>query len=139
MKIKRKILGIILMILIFLSGGCKKIKVEDDNMDKMNNMKTGKEIIISVANSFLKSKGIELEQKSVYYDEGNQKWQKEYECIKIQSSAHSYDYTKKLDVLKGRDYQSVVYSPKDPLNLVGIHWVFVDRQTKEVIYWFGMK
>jgi hypothetical protein len=132
------IIGIYLIFCTLLFQSCTKSNnnnVRGENFKINERNLTKKEQIIEAANKFLKSQGIVLKDKAVYYDNHNEEWRKTYKYI----TTHSYDYEKELEVLKGRDFQAVSYGPTNELTLGGIYWVFVDKDTGEVIHWFGMK
>jgi hypothetical protein len=47
------------------------------------------------------------------------------------------DDARRLEILEGRDYQAVLYTPKSPTAMGGILWVFIDKKTGEVITLFA--
>ncbi len=94
-------------------------------------MLTEKQIkIIDIANKKAPVLGVEIENKDVYYDVDNKKWTAELARLRRESPDY---YAERFKVLEGRDYQTVIYSPKEELTLGGVFWVFVDRETEEVI------
>jgi len=72
-----------------------------------------KEQIIEIAKSKAEELGFNLKEMTVFYDEDNQKLE-EY------------------PLLSGRDYQAVYFTPKE-LMLGGDLWIFIDKNTGEVI------
>jgi hypothetical protein len=94
--------------------------------------------IIEVANAKAKSEGAPLKESNIYYDIGNKDWHETLASLKKNSS----DYVEErdnFDVLKGHNYQTVIYTPKNPLTLGGVLYVFVDIDTGEVIAIHGEK
>jgi hypothetical protein len=88
--------------------------------------------IIGIANAKAKSEGIPLKESNIYYDVGNKDWRVRLASLRKDSP----DYVKERDnfnELKGHNYQTVIYTPKNVSTLGGVLYVFVDRSTGEVI------
>jgi hypothetical protein len=94
-----------------------------------------REKIIDIANREVISRGLQLDDKEIYYDIDNVKWKDMLSYLR----ENSPDFAKRYEVLEGRYYQAIVYSPKDKHVIGGVLWVFVDRKTGEVITVFGEK
>ena len=85
--------------------------------------------VIEIANNKGPALGIEIESSNVYYDVDNEKWKEKLARLREESP----NYAERFKVLEGRDYQTVIYSPKENFTLGGVFWVFIDREAEEVI------
>jgi len=88
--------------------------------------------IIEIANAKAESEGIPLKESNICYDVGNKNWHERLASLRKDSP----DYVKErgnFDILKGYNYQTVIYTPKNPLTLGGVLYVFVNRDTEEII------
>lgn len=96
------------------------------------NAKLNKDKIIEIANKKLEEKGYKLSEMKTLYEPSNKSWKEQFQYLKDIDS----QILGRLEVLEGRDYQAVLYTPKEQM-LGGIFWVFVDRKTGEIITWYG--
>lgn len=88
--------------------------------------------ITEIANSKAVSEGIPPEESNIYYDVGNKDWSETLASLR----KNSPDYVKErgdFDELRGHDYQTIIYTPKNPDTLGGVLFVFIDRVTGKVI------
>lgn len=89
--------------------------------------------IIDIANDVVISRRLQLDEKNVYYDEGNVESTERIVSIRERNP----DFAERFKVLEGRDYQTVLYTPKNERIIGGVFRVFVDRKTGEVITFYG--
>ena len=83
--------------------------------------------ILAISNRKVIELGYDLKNLTPQYDLGNGKW-KEYAQSQ---SPGAIDST--IALLAKHDFQGVYYAPKGKMTLGGDVWVFIDRNTKEVI------
>lgn len=118
------------IIFILLISGCKK-QVGNVSEDDANMLT--KQEIIDIANKKAISEGLPLDSSKVHYDVDNKKWKQMLVLLKRDYP----DDARRLEILEGRDYQVVLYTPKSPTAMGGILWVFIDKKTGEVITLFA--
>jgi hypothetical protein len=122
---RNKFVAILLLLVIIATlgiVGCKQ------------NMLTEK-AILKIANTEAEKRGHILESDNIYYDHGNKLWKEKLGYI----GKNVPDQAERLKVLDNRKYQAVHYYPKDKMTLGGLLWIFVDKETGEVITMYGEK
>ena len=88
---------------------------------------TDKEIL-KIANEQAKAEGLTPKEYKVYYDKGN-----------VESGgkmAYVGDYSgvaERFGFLKGRDYQAVVYKPRNRRSKASVYTFLIDKKTGQVI------
>ena len=112
-------------VLIVLICACKQKTERSEQGPKM----LTKQQIIEIANKVAKTEGVLVKKSNVCYDEGNKEWEKTYVLLERESPEDA----ERLKILKGRDYQAVLYTPKSPTAMGGVLWVFIDRTTGRLI------
>ncbi|MHC4545461.1 MAG: hypothetical protein ACYTDW_13565 [Planctomycetota bacterium] len=118
------------IIFLLLISGCKK-QVGNASGDNANMLT--KQEIIEIANKKALSEEFPLDTSKVHYDVDNKEWEKMLVLLKRDYP----DDARRLEILEGRDYQAVLYTPKSPTAMGGILWVFIDKKTGEVITLFA--
>ncbi|MFC1792056.1 hypothetical protein ACFL3Q_00535 [Planctomycetota bacterium] len=106
--------------------GCDKKKT--DQVEK--SMLTEQEII-EISNKKIKSLDFTIDDSKIYYDKDNSRW-KEHLVFINKYTPHFADECNKA--LSGREYHTVLYTPKSETAMGGVMWVFVDPISGEVIY-----
>lgn len=92
-----------------------------------------KEQILEIANRKAVTEGFNLQDLDVKYDEHNKIWSEESKMFRSTSDKSPLEQLSRLET---RNYQAIYYKPKE-LMLGGTLWVFVDRETGEVITFLG--
>jgi hypothetical protein len=101
-----------------------------------------KERIIQIAISKARDLGYKTEKMNIVYDDGNKSIKEHLKHIGVSTyNEKTKKWEKDLPTtpgkeypeLKGKDYQSVYFGPKGSGILGGNLWVFVDKNTGEVI------
>lgn len=88
-----------------------------------------KEQILKIANRAARGLHFPLTRKEVLYDVEEAEWQKNAKIIERLFPG----WSKKLEILNGRDYVIVLYRPKEATEIGDVLWLFIDRKTGEVI------
>jgi hypothetical protein len=103
--------------------------------ERRGHMVNGEDMLEN-ASDFLESKGISTEDKVVFLDEANKEW-----LATLQFIREDPNVERVLSQLSGMDYQAVRFSPAAQAHLTagGVYWVFVDRVSKRVITYIGMR
>ena len=120
---------ITVLVMFLLLTGCRR-KVTDFQEKEST---ITKQKIIEIANKKAIAEGILLEKSEVYYDVDNKEWEKTLISLRK-------DYpndARRLKILGGFDYQTVLYKPKSPTAMGGVLWVFIDRKSGQVITLFA--
>jgi len=136
---KRSIMILVILLLTFplvcfAQGATTKITTEYEK-------ELSKEQIIEIAKSKAEELGFNLRKMDIFYDEGNQKLKEHLKRIGVSV----YDRETKewkpevgttpeeeYPAIAGRDYQVIYFSPQE-LMMGGDLWIFIDRNTGEVI------
>ena len=85
--------------------------------------------IVRIAGEQAKGEGIILANRNTVFDRGNKRWHRKFKTINT-TMAPSYEF------LENREYQAILYSLKRS-QLGGDFWVFVDKQSGEVLTFYG--
>ncbi len=129
MKVYTARILVLLMFFVILITGCRR-KVTDFQEKEST---ITKQKIIDIANKKAIAEGILLEKSEVYYDVDNKEWEKTLILLRKDYP----DDTRRLKILDGFDYQTVLYKPKSPTAIGGVLWVFIDRKSGHVITLFA--
>jgi len=117
MKNKSGIISCILLV-AFSCMSCKEAKVASENTD---------EIYLRLAKKILDSMNISTEKGTLNIDENNEKFKK----FLVTSDPC-------FSILTNKDFQTVLYLPKvkdnREIQFGGEIWIFIDRNTKKVLY-----
>ena len=108
---------------------------------------SSKDELLNTAVNRAKGLGYDTEKMNVIYDEGNIKL-KEH-CNRLGVSTYNKKTgkwgkeepstpEKDFPVLVGRNYQAIYFSPKQ-IQKGGDLWIFIDKNTGEIIKWVGGK
>ena len=92
-------------------------------------MENDKKIIVEVANKTAQELGYKLSEMTISIDENNSAWNNHISKVPFFESEFGQDVKKKLD---NKKYWAVYYQPKRT-QLGGDLFVFIDKETKEVI------
>jgi hypothetical protein len=76
--------------------------------------------------------GVDVADSDILYDEGNSEWT-EYHQTNRSAASRIADV---LHAVANSDYQAIRFSPKTPM-LGGVLWVFLERNTGDIITWYG--
>jgi hypothetical protein len=120
---KEQVLRVLILIMLLgtlccylVTMGCRRHEPSDT-----------KKKILSVSNAKIREMGYDLRNMTHQYDDGNRRWKKYIESL----SGSDMDST--MAILQERDFQGIYYAPKGKSTFGGDVWVFVDRDTNEVI------
>jgi hypothetical protein len=120
---KKQVLRVLILIMLlgalccyFVTMGCRRHEPSDATKK-----------ILGVSNAKIRELGYDLRNMTTEYDTDNKQWKKYTESL----SDGDMDST--MALLHERDFQGVYYAPKGKSTLGGDVWVFVDRDTNEVI------
>jgi hypothetical protein len=92
-----------------------------------------KDKIIGKAAQAAGSMGHPSEKSDIFYDEENTEWKKVENSITSLYNRNSIPLPETFEQISGRDYQAVRFAPRSPGATDGTIWIFVDRETGEVI------
>jgi len=99
-------------------------------------MKISKEIAVKIANEELLKQGFDVTQKDIIVDKDNTLWNTRYLSDDKFKESNQHIIKK----LKNKNYWAIYYTPKRPQGLLGGEaWVFVDKNTGDVILLFKLK
>ena len=88
-----------------------------------------KEQIIEIATKEAEKEGLNLEWRTIIYDEGNKLWEEKVKTIN-KEMAPRYEF------LKEENYQAVLFALKEGL-IGGDIWIFIDKVSGEVLTLYG--
>lgn len=108
------------------------IKFTKDEEKEIKNM-LSKEDYIIVANEVAKSQKISLEEWDIVFDDQNKFWLNTLNQIEKEDQEFAKIHKQ---LLKGKKYQVVYYVPRGMI-MAGMLFVFIDKQTGEVIDFIG--
>ncbi len=109
------------------------------------NKELTKEQIIKIAISKSEEIGYNSEEMDIVYDENNKKIKEHLMNVGVtiyNEETKKWDEVlpttpeKEYPALAGKNYQSVYFGPKE-MQKGGDLWIFIDRDTGEVIKWIG--
>lgn len=88
-----------------------------------------KQEIIDIANKTATAQGLNLDEYTLYYDEGNVQTKGKLANVKGSDPG----FSKMFKTIKGRDSQAVLYKRKGTRGPKGTHTFFINRKTGKVI------
>lgn len=124
MKNMKYLMAVVLFTSFFFTG-CKEKPVSPENDN---------DVYLDIAKEVLVSMNISIDEGELLFDENNLVFNKHLEGV------NNPDFS----ILKDRQFQAVLYYPKTKkfskeIQFGGEVWVFIDTETKKVIYVFQGK
>lgn len=120
---------LLILLLIVSNTGCIGLT------NKVEKMHISKEEAIEIANKELLKQDFDVTQKNVSADKENTAWNRHFlsDETAIENNLHI------VESLKDKNYWAIYYQPKERRFLGGEAWVFVDKNTGEIILLFYAK
>jgi hypothetical protein len=138
---KKRSVGVTIILLLALPLACFAQDAATKATPKYEE-ELSKEQIIEAAKSKAEELGFNLEKMTVFYDEGNQKLKEHLKRRGVSVyNRESKEWKPEVGttpeeeypLLAGRDYQAVYFAINKEFTKGGDLWVFIDRDTAEVI------